>query len=392
MSLFKRGNVWWAYVMMDGVRHAKSTGTGNRKLAEQVSRQFHDELNMKRLGANQLAPDMSFGELAARFLAEGSPRPYHLDRLKMLLPFWSEIPIGRITKAKAREYRQERHANKKSLSDITINRDLQALKRILFWAVDEGFLPSNPLSRVPLVRPRRKPRLVLSLAEEEKLLAAASPHLRDIIIAALDTGMRRGELLAQRWEHIDFSRQLICVTKSKTGGGEGREIPLTSRLFELLSRQRQPEGTVFTFKGHTIAKIKTAWKGAIRRAGIRYLRFHDLRHTANTRLMEAGVLQEVRKALLGHSSGEEVNAIYTHVEMPEKRKAIRKLESWVRTQLAEDSEHRDQETQDPRWTRYQSRLRGTCAPRLSDRRRGEDHCSRTSAAASTLPFPTPNQQ
>lgn len=346
MALFKRGSVWWAYVMMDGVRHAKSTGTGNRKLAEQISRQFHDDLNMKRFGANQLAPEMTFGELAARFLAEGSPRPYHIDRLKMALPFWSDIPIGRITKSHARDYRAQRHAEKDQLSEITINRDLQALRRILFWAVDEGFLPRNPLSRVPLIKPRGKPRLILSLPDEEKLLAAAAPHLRDIITASLDTGMRRGEILGQRWEHIDFSRQLVYVSKSKTGGGEGREIPMTGRLLDLLTKRRQPEGVVFTFKGRPIAKLKTAWKGAIRRAGIRYLRFHDLRHTFNTRLMEAGVLQEIRKALMGHSSGQEINSVYTHVDVLQKRKAIHNLEEWVRTKLAEASEHRDQEPQE----------------------------------------------
>src|SRR5207245_3286072 len=67
-------------------------------------------------------------------------------------------------------------------------------------------------------------------------------------------------------------------------------------------------------------------------AGIRYFRFHDLRHTFNTRLMEAGVLQDVRKALMGHSSGEEVNSLYTHVELPVKREAIRKLEAWIDVQ------------------------------------------------------------
>src|SRR5207302_6963270 len=89
---------------------------------------------------------------------------------------------------------------------------------------------------------------------------------------------------------------------------------------------------IFTFKDNPIRKIKTAWKSAIRRAGIRYHRFHDLRHTFYTRLMEAGVMQEVRKALMGHSSGEDVNSIYTHVELPVKREAIRKLEAWVEQQ------------------------------------------------------------
>jgi len=70
----------------------------------------------------------------------------------------------------------------------------------------------------------------------------------------------------------------------------------------------------------------------VRRAGIRPLRFHDLRHTFNTRLMEAGVMQEVRKALMGHSSGEDVNSIYTHVELPAKREAVRRLEAWTELQ------------------------------------------------------------
>ncbi len=144
--------------------------------------------------------------------------------------------------------------------------------------------------------------------------------------------MRRGEILGQRWEHVDFTRRLLYVTKSKTAGGEAREIPLTQRLFDLLQEQRQAEGLVFTFKGRPIHKIKTAWKAAIRRAEIRYFRFHDLRHAFATRLMEAGVAQEVRKALMGHSSGEDVHSTYTHVELPAKREAIRKLEAWVNDQ------------------------------------------------------------
>ena len=331
MTLFRRGNIYWAYVYIDGIRHAKSTGTANRRNAETIERQFREELNLRRQGVSQLAPEMTFGELAARFLAEGQPKAYHLDRLKPLLPYWESIPIGRITKAQARDYRKRRHAEK-SLSDITVNRDLEALRRMLFWAVEEGFLAANPLSRVPMVRERRKPRMVLSVAEEEKLLQASAPHLGVIITAALDTGMRRGEILAERWEHVDFNRDLLYVTHSKTAEGEAREIPLTGRMLRLLRPLRKDEGLIFTFKDRPIRKIKTAWKAAIRRAGIRYLRFHDLRHTFNTRLMEAGVMQEVRKALMGHSSGEDVHAIYTHVELPVKREAIRKLEAWRESQ------------------------------------------------------------
>src|SRR5712692_9228517 len=176
---------------------------------------------------------MSFGELAARFLAEGSARPWHIDRLKLLLPYWSEVPIGRIHKSMAADYRRRRHAEK-AVTDTTVNRDLEALRHILFWAVDEGLLPSNPLGRLRLVPERRKPRSILGFEEEARLLGTAAPHLRLIIVTALDTGMRRGEILHQRWEHVDFNRRLLSVTQSKTAGGEGREIPLTERVNSLL--------------------------------------------------------------------------------------------------------------------------------------------------------------
>jgi integrase len=339
--------VYWSYVWVDGIRHAKSTGITNRRTAERIDQRFKEELNLARMGVVEPKPEMAFSELAARFLADGSPRPYHIDRLKLLLPYWGTTEIGRITKADAREYRVYRHKTKKNLSDTTVNRDLEALRHMLFWAVDEGILLSNPLSHVLMVRERRKPRLMLTIPEEDKLLAAAASHLRSIIVAALDSGMRRGEILTERWEHVDFSRRILYVTHSKTAGGEAREIPLTERLLADLAARRKPEGIVFTFDEQPISRIKTAWKGALRRAGLRYFRFHDLRHAFNTRLLEAGVQQEIRKALMGHSSGAEVNSIYTHVEIGLKREAIEKLERWVSAERKAAKEKAEQETENP---------------------------------------------
>jgi len=331
MSLYKRGNVYWSYIYVDGIRHSQSTGTANLRQATEIDRRFRERLNLKRHQINPPRPDMTVGELSAKFLAEADRKAWHIDRLKHLLPYWSNVRIGRIHKAMADDYRRRRHAAK-TVSDTTINRDLEVLRHMLYWAADEGLLPANPLARLRMVRERRKPRAVLAVADERLLLQAAAPHLRSIIITALDTGMRRGELLNERWEHVDFNRRLLFVTKSKTAEGEGREIPLTERVYSLLVALRQPKGLVFTFHDRPIRAVKTGWKSAIRRAGIRYLRFHDLRHSFNTRLMEAGVMQEIRKALMGHSSGQDVHATYTHVELPAKREAIRKLEAWLATE------------------------------------------------------------
>jgi integrase len=331
VSLFKRGNVYWSYVYVDGVRHHKSTGTGNRREAEAEDLKFKQELIEKQSRPRPLHPEMTFAELAARFLADGEVKPHHAGRLQFLLPYFGETAIGRIDKPRVRDYRKARRAQK-PVSDTTVNRDLEVLRHLLYFAVDEGLIAANPLNRLHLIKERRKKRPVMSLEEEQKLLISAAPHLKAIMIAALDTGMRRGEILKQRWEDVDFSRRLLFVTQSKTAEGESREIPLTGRLFALLSAERQETGIVFTFskKKRPVLAIKTAWKAAIRRAGIPYYRFHDLRHTFNTRLMEAGVMQEIRKALMGHSSGEDVNSIYTHVELPAKRQAIARMEEWVK--------------------------------------------------------------
>ncbi len=102
----------------------------------------------------------------------------------------------------------------------------------------------------------------------------------------------------------------------------------------MLHANRQRRGLVFTYHSDAIKVIKTTWASSLRRSGIRHMRFHDLRHTANTRMMLAGVLQEVRRELIGHSSqrSRDVNDRYTQIELPEKREAIRKLEVWLESQ------------------------------------------------------------
>lgn len=341
MSLFKRGGVFWSYVWVDGVRHAKSTETANRRKAEDIDQKHKEELHLKNTLAPNLAPEMPFAELATRFLGEGSAKQWHKDRLKVLLPYFADFHIGKITKGAIRRFREERH-KQKTLTETTVNRDIECLRHILYWAVDEGIMLANPIARIRLERERRKKKPVLSLKEEALLHAAAAPHLRDITTVALDTGMRRGEILHQLFEDVDFDRRLLSVTHSKTPEGEAREIPLTERVFNLLSGMKKHPGLIFTFEGKPIFSLKTAWKAAIRRAGIRYIKFHYLRHTFNTRLLELSVPREVRMALLGHTFGD-THESYEHVELPLKREAIRKLDAWREAETSKKQEQEENE-------------------------------------------------
>jgi integrase len=341
VSLLKRGNVWWAYLYRDGIRYQYSTGTSNRKQAEKIEDKLKQELNDRRFQIVQSDPSMTFGQLAARFIAGGSVRPHHLYHLKLLLPFFSESPALRITKSLADEFRKARHSRNQAIKDATINRDLSVLRHILYWAVDEQLLAANPLTRMKMARERRTRRQVLSVAEEVLLLGTAKDHLRAMIMIALDTGMRRGEITSQKWEDVDFSQKVLFVTRSKTPEGESREIPLTERLFTFLREHRRSEGLLINFRGHPVRIVKRAWKTALKNASIRYVRFHDLRHTFNTRLMEAGVMQEIRMALMGHSTGSKIHSLYTHIELPAKREAIRKLERWVNHQRPQPKEKKN---------------------------------------------------
>jgi integrase len=346
VSLYKRGGVWWVYFYRDGIRHQYTTGTPNRRKAENVETKLKEELNDQRYQLVETDPQMTFEELAARFVASGSVRPHHLYHLKFLLTFFAKLPVLRITKSLADDFRKSRRNSNPAIKDATINRDVSTLKHILFWGVDEQLLAANPLARMKMARERRTRRQVLSLAEEQSLLQAAKNHLYAMTIMALDTGMRRGEITSQRWEDLDFAQKVLFVTHSKTPEGESREIPLTNRLYTYLHEHRKPEGLVITFRGRPVRIIKRTWKTALKNASLRHVRFHDLRHSFNTRLMEAGVLQEVRMALMGHSPGSKVHAIYTHIELPVKREAIRKLDQWVKDQQQQtkEAEHANSET------------------------------------------------
>src|SRR5437016_139027 len=122
MSVWKRGNVFWAFFTVDGIRYQASTGTANRRQAETIMQKLKEEANARRHDIVQADPQVTFGTLAARFIAEAEPRPHHLDRLKFLLPFFSDLTVRHISRGLADEYRRGRRQRDR-VSDATVNRD-----------------------------------------------------------------------------------------------------------------------------------------------------------------------------------------------------------------------------------------------------------------------------
>ena len=137
MSLYKRGEVYWSAIWIDGVRQMRSLETSNRRQAEMLEQRWRDELHTRRFQLPNLKPEMPFVELYARFLAEGDVKAYHRDRAKQFLPFFAEMPIGQITKNDVARYRKQRHSDHlkgqegddpKPLSETTINRDVEVIR------------------------------------------------------------------------------------------------------------------------------------------------------------------------------------------------------------------------------------------------------------------------
>jgi hypothetical protein len=196
MALSKRGSTWWSYIMIDGVRHSRSTGVSNRRLAEAFERRFEEELVVKAAGFTELKPEMTFTELTGRFLASGEVKAHHAGRLKMLLPFWGTRELRSINRALVREYRLARMRGKQ-LTETTLNRDLEVLRHLLFWAVDEGILAANPLARLRMARARKQKRLILSWDDEQRLIAAAAPHLKGMISVAFWSSVGTGRTVCR---------------------------------------------------------------------------------------------------------------------------------------------------------------------------------------------------
>lgn len=219
-----------------------------------------------------------------------------------------------------------------------VNRELNSLSRIFSLAVDDELLSSNPARKKRFKLDDERKRF-LSVYEEDRLMRAleANERTRMIVTIALYTGMRRGEIFNLRWRDVDFDRELIHVRNTKTA--KDRSIPITPRVQDVLAILKQKSNYneyVFVRTKNTVKKdlrrenplsIDRAFKNALKDAGIKDFRFHDLRHSAGTRLADAGVPMIVIADILGHSDLRTTKR-YTHATDPARREAMKKLSQY----------------------------------------------------------------
>ncbi len=215
----------------------------------------------------------------------------------LLRQSWVDRPVTALTASMLARYRD---ARLQLVSPGTVRRELGLLRTILRCAMREQgvSVPGELLTlRIPTDAAPRNRRLMAG--ELEALVAAAGKSRNDrllpLVLLAIETAMRQGELLALRWHHVDLEARTAFLPMTKNGSG--RRVPLTDRAVQILTSLRREGGLVFPVASKA---LQIAWRRLARRAGIEDLRFHDLRHEAISRLFERGLNVPEVAVMSGH--------------------------------------------------------------------------------------------
>jgi integrase len=303
-----------------GKRHEKKVKPRSVEDIPEVMSQLEQEVH-RIVSASK---PVTFADLAAHFEAHYlKPAVYvdgrKIDGVRSLAPARSAVNackahfgnrrLRAITFHDLRIFKQARlteptrHGKQRTIA--TVNRELSKLSRMLNIAKREGWIDKNPFgdgeclnSAADEVERQR----ILTREEEVRLLANCAEHLRPIVICAIDTGMRRGEIFSLRWRDVDFEGGTVLVQAFNTKAMRERTLPMSFRLkaVMLALAERTKRSDASRVFGIT-SGVKRSFTSARRVAGLLDVRFHDLRHTFVTRLVAAGMpLPEIGK-LAGHT-------------------------------------------------------------------------------------------
>lgn len=258
-------------------------------------------------------------------------------------------PLSSLNKEDFERIKSNRLAE--GVSKATVNRDLSRLRGALSRAVEGGALDAHPMKPVRPLKGADDDRVRYLSADEEKRLRDAlqareearrasrvsgtewceqrggkgrpmwpadgfTDHLMPLVLVAINTGMRRGELLSLTWGNVNLDSKNVTVVAATAKSGKTRRIPLNAEALDVLKRwkkQRAGAGLVFAGQeGARMSTIKTSWQKLVADAELVDFRFHDLRHTFASHLVMAGVDLYVVMRLLGHASIE-MTQRYAHL-------------------------------------------------------------------------------
>jgi integrase len=221
----------------------------------------------------------------------------------------------------------------RDLKPATANKHISILKAMFTKAVDWNMVEEETLKRVrkvKLLSENNRRLRYLSKQECQELINSCDAHLKPIVITALNTGMRKSEILNLKWDNVDLKHGFILLDMTKNG--ERREIPindtLESTLHGITRRIDVPHVFFDPATGNHYQNVKRSFKTALRRAKIHDFRFHNLRHTFASHLVMAGVDITTVKELLGHKTLT-MTLRYAHLAPSHKVKAVEILDNTI---------------------------------------------------------------
>jgi integrase len=235
-------------------------------------------------------PRRTWDEAALRWLEETAHKRSHLYdvvRLKWLQQFLRMKPLAEIT----RDFvMQVAETKKRESSPSNANRYIALIRAILRRAEREWeWLDKAPALRL-YPEPKRRVRWITP-EQAQRLLSLLPEHQRDVVMFALATGLRHGNVLKLEWSQVDLARKVAWIYGDQAKGGRDIHVSLNDTALDVLKRQVDKHPSrVFTFRGKPIAVANTkAWREALKKAGIEDFRWHDLRHTWASWLVQSGV-------------------------------------------------------------------------------------------------------
>lgn len=329
----KRGRVYWYRINHKGRTHEGSLQTQSLAVARERLETIRRRLTDGTFGIER----HTFDEAARRFGAEHfktlkpQSRRRYLTSLINLETVLAGLDLAAITTARLSEFEQTRLA--KGVSSATVRRDLACLSSLFSRCEEWGWTSSNPAK--PYLRSRKSalkeaaPKETYWTPDEEAAaLAVAPPKVRQAIIFAVDTGLRREEQFSLLWSDVDLDRAEITVRAEVAKSSRSRTIPILPRTLELLRSKPRSLGYVWTTDegkrySHQAPTLNEALAKACRRAGLPRISWHDLRRTAGCRLLQDHrlTMDEVAR-WLGHSSVRVTERHYAFLRVEHLHRAL----------------------------------------------------------------------
>ncbi len=283
------GKNYWIEYYVFGKRKRERIGP-NKLAAEQREREVKTLRTEDRYIDKNKNVRITFDEVAKWYLQLPQikiKRSYERDTfsVKTLSNHLSGKVIKDLTINQIESYRQKRlleesRQHKHGISPATVNRKIACLRHMLNLAEREGIIESVPLKGLKALKENNVRTRILSPEEYDRLVSCCPPHTAQIVKMAYYTGMRQGEILKLMWDRVDLKDGFIHLKPEDTKTDEGRSIPLSQELIEMLkSMPRTIHGRVFTMDGKPINEINHSFATACKKAKIEKFTFHDLRHT-----------------------------------------------------------------------------------------------------------------